>query len=1022
MKRHEHPLGRTEIGLAALLVALVMVGCEGVEPVPPGHGGGEEDAGPGLDGAPVCVRPSEGCPCAPGTEPEECYPDPVIGPGGEMLCQSGARYCRDAAWTSCIAFGDPTALGGGGGAPLITGPTVCNPCDPRCFAYEDRPTTGADITPGNSTGVTLDPSGGVTLPTSGTYMGSGDMDGDGVPDDFDVYPSDPTRNGYTELGGIFHMLPTGATAGPDPISINTRITTADVYVLMDATGSMAGEIANLQSALTSGDFSAPPTFATAAVAGNEVVASAYNLGTDPVAGIYPRTGNTTGMADNYNAGGGYASCAGSGGAPDAIYRFTLTRNTVVTATTVGTGTTWDTLLSLRAAAFPAGTYLACNDDASSTVQSTITATLGPGTYYVMLEGYNGASGTYRVDFRFADPNCTAGVVGAVDCIIPGVAFGVGYFREYPISPHGVATNPSYRHVLDITTDRAAISTAVSSLVTEGNVDWPEALSQALYATTTGRGLGTDWPARPGAGFGACAAGRWGWPCFRMGTIPIVIAFTDAPTHEGPVARLDYPFDDRRTGNTSTAAGGESQASAYAIGDITSWINTPTRRSFTGTTAFSNNDYNTAVLGCNAGTRDRVFSFTLTATRRVQIDTLGSNFDTVLSLFNGSGIAAANRVECNDDLNYRGDTPGPVMASGGGVSQIVTTLNAGTYYLVIDGWNTSVGNYSINFEGRSPTTVADSAAPAYWYNTRASLLSTGTRFIGIRSCGPAAAGDEGAFCAETLTDLQAIGVATGSVDSGGAPYVYTIANDGSNLSTTLVNAVYNLANQTRFNITARATDNPATTFDERNFVQSITITNCPAARCSGPSTASTCGACMPATDVGFNVVFRNTGVAPGGVPSTMVPQVFDFTIEAVADGTSVLNSVPVRIVVPPIVPLYPASGSYWRDYDSTTRCLAPNERPDWGTLDWSASTPSGTSIVFEVRAADTLAALPGATPAILNYPGSTPPVDLGAVMVSAGYPSGLRYARVTAVLRSNAGRTAAPTMTWMRVNYACVPSE
>src|SRR5690606_39277005 len=119
-------------------------------------------------------------------------------------------------------------------------------------------------------------------------------------------------------------------------------------------------------------------------------------------------------------------------------------------------------------------------------------------------------------------------------------------------------------------------------------------------------------------------------------------------------------------------------------------------------------------------------------------------------------------------------------------------------------------------------------------------------------------------------------------------------------------------------------------------------------------------------------FRNDFVMP-----TAVAQVFDFWIEVVGNGTFVLERVPVRIVVPSNVPTYPPSGSYWRDYDSTSFCEG-TERPDWNNLTWeTVDLPAGTSIRWEIRAAQTLAGLATATPTTFTTPPTSSPVDLGA---------------------------------------------
>jgi hypothetical protein len=156
----------------------------------------------------------------------------------------------------------------------------------------------------------------------------------------------------------------------------------------------------------------------------------------------------------------------------------------------------------------------------------------------------------------------------------------------------------------------------------------------------------------------------------------------------------------------------------------------------------------------------------------------------------------------------------------------------------------------------------------------------------------------------------------------------------------------------------------------------------------------------------------------------VPQVFDFFIEVVGDATVVLERVPVRIVVPPAVPAYPPTGTYTRDYDATVRC-AINERPIWGDLRWSVpDLPSGTSVRFELRTADTAAALPTAAPvATVNVPAAgAGSASVTNALAGAGARTRLYFLRVHAILNSSPDRLRAPVLSEVQVSYTCIPDE
>jgi hypothetical protein len=87
-------------------------------------------------------------------------------------------------------------------------------------------------------------------------------------------------------------------------------------------------------------------------------------------------------------------------------------------------------------------------------------------------------------------------------------------------------------------------------------------SQALYAVASGQGLGPYLSAR-----GSCPGARWGYPCFRDGTVPIVVLFTDAPFNNGPSPQYAYAFHHPSPGYTSVS-GNQLQASAHDLGNVT----------------------------------------------------------------------------------------------------------------------------------------------------------------------------------------------------------------------------------------------------------------------------------------------------------------------------------------------------------------------------------------------------------------------------------------------------------------------
>ena len=78
--------------------------------------------------------------------------------------------------------------------------------------------------------------------------------------------------------------------------------------------------------------------------------------------------------------------------------------------------------------------------------------------------------------------------------------------------------------------------------TNRNYDYPEGDMVALYSLITGKGQvfgnnSVNIPERLGLG---CPADTFGYPCFRKGTIPIVVMFTDDPMNNGPAGCTRRP--------------------------------------------------------------------------------------------------------------------------------------------------------------------------------------------------------------------------------------------------------------------------------------------------------------------------------------------------------------------------------------------------------------------------------------------------------------------------------------------------
>lgn len=130
--------------------------------------------------------------------------------------------------------------------------------------------------------------------------------------------------------------------------------------------------------------------------------------------------------------------------------------------------------------------------------------------------------------------------------------------------------------------------------------------------------------------------------------------------------------------------------------------------FSGSGSFTDTRNNAdACLGNNYGqlSNDIFYKFTLTNSATVSLSHCGSSFDTYMYLLDQAG----NLITFNDDSWTTGPCPGSQ-------SYIQTTLGAGTYYVVSEGYSTNTGSITTNISlnGSSSTQSISYVSPNTQY--------------------------------------------------------------------------------------------------------------------------------------------------------------------------------------------------------------------------------------------------------------------------------------------------------------------
>lgn len=682
-------------------------------------------------------------------------------------------------------------------------------------------------------------------------------------------------------------------------------------------------------------------------------------------------GTTTGMLSSSYGG----QCNANSTAPNATYRFAVTRRTAIAISSEGSS--FDTVLNLFGGN---SAYLTCNDNFTGFAGNTslITRTLDPGTYFVVIDGRNTSSaGAYRLTIgpRIAETLETAHSVGNLSSNwvqLSGTTAGMsndysnltcagGDSRNSPDAVFGFTLSQASNVV--ITAQGSGFDTILrlynagfSQLYCNNGSGNLSSIFQRLQpgtyyvmlegvtdaSGTFALGMGA-WPETTPDKFytpaqGSCPQAAFGYPCFRSGTIPVVVMFTDTSMHNGPGAADRYDI----------ASPSYSDA-AYALRSA-----------------------GIKVIGIHSGTA----SSTSCSTPCLEYS------------YGAEVCTTATRTVCT------------VSAPREWVCNIVRVCLQGTC------WDENQCNWH---------------TPCLQYGTQTyqscNTPRTCVRF-GPQVCWPSYRTSE--------SHLRTLASDTGALKADGSPMVYQIRDDGNGLSETVVQAIAELAGVSRMDITLRANDNAATSaVDERQFLKTIAAIATPTNPTDPPLPSATrCiqtfdtwfRGCLPGTDVKFAVTFRNDLVT-----NTQDDQVFDFTIDVMGDGRYLLDTVKVRIVVPGRRAAYPGEGRYWRDYDATQYC-SQGQLPIWGSLQWQASFPAGTAIRWEVRAAATLAGIDTAKVVSWVAPATPSPVNVADRLKAAGVPVEQPYLRLTAVLLASADLSAAPLLRDFELRYDCASRD
>lgn len=127
------------------------------------------------------------------------------------------------------------------------------------------------------------------------------------------------------------------------------------------------------------------------------------------------------------------------------------------------------------------------------------------------------------------------IVPAIRREIPNSQMGAGEFEDFPVDNYGSPGDKPFTLHQEITPDDNAVLNGIRQYTNPlgAGADEAESHLEALYQTATGEGFAPWVPPKECPIYPDEFYRRVGYPCFRPGSLPIIILISDAPMHNGP---------------------------------------------------------------------------------------------------------------------------------------------------------------------------------------------------------------------------------------------------------------------------------------------------------------------------------------------------------------------------------------------------------------------------------------------------------------------------------------------------------
>lgn len=712
--------------------------------------------------------------------------------------------------------------------------------------------------------------------------------------------------------------------------------------------------------------------------GSDETLSGFNLGSVfrsnvAVRGTFSNNASLSSTNTQCNAFGSLLGFS----APEATLRFTVPPGSNRTITIDTAGSNFDTVLQLYRLSGSSLTYLTCNDNQSSSIEtSRISTSLAPGDYVAMIAARSifDVGSTYQLRVQ----DSTSGSGPATDIIACNNDPSSGNTRARLASVSLTAGQTYYAIVKGFSATAAG---AYQLKIRDNSLPATGATNRLTCNDDVGASKHSEisWPVTAGTYYvvvkGGAVGAQGNYSLLIEDTVsPPVGAVLECDDNDGPggssMIRRSLPAGDYWAVLKGKTAGASGPYTLRVLDE----------NAAVGTILECNDDG--GVDGSSLIERDLTPGNYFVIVKGDAASDAGNHKISVRDVTNkplhhvtcddDGGAAQTSRI--NHDLTpgtyyviVKGDAAshagaysltvqdtansplGAISCNDDGgtykTSVISRTLSAGTYYVALKGYSASEkGAYQLTIGGGS--TASDRYVPPTWAQTLSALNNRGVRVIPILSCrDDPQHGNASGDCNSTRSQAIALANATGALGQNLQPLYFDIKRNGEGLSRSVVDGIASLADYLEMDVRVIVKFDP----DENpGFQVAITAIDMVGDGCTG-IIGTEHQNCVPGATPRFHIAFTNP--LPGVPRHPTDPNGgYTFRAQLIGDDQFIVEEVPIYIIPESIQDIGPdeppvyEEGTYWQD-TASPGCVSENQTPDWADLSWDADVYANTHVEF-----------------------------------------------------------------------------